>query len=218
LSLTLKHGITGRPALYSKVVNGLTNYLQSARVDPSLVLSILAIARATGLKKSTIYKYKDDPEVSRLLATIRSLDKARKAARLEPDDSVSRHTELQETPQHHVDKLDDPSNPTNISDDEIASRAAASIKKAVWTMSRFMGRHRRHRYVSDLPRVVFDLDIAAAEVHRVLKDLRPLSEEWTRRDKGCINAEQRQTCLFPNQSSDEEQRLVSPPAEESTFD
>src|SRR2546421_8125968 len=108
----------GAPPLYSKVVNGLKNYLQSARVDPSLVLSVLAIARATGLKKSTIYKYKDDSEVSRLLASIRLLDKARKAARLKPDDLISGHTELQETPQHQVDKLGDSSNLTDISDDE----------------------------------------------------------------------------------------------------
>jgi hypothetical protein len=156
--------------------------------------------------------------VARLLTAIHSLDRARKAARLKPDSSANTQNNLQETPQHQVDKLSDPSNLTDIPDDVIAVRAASSIKKAVWTMSRFMGRHRRHRHVSDLPRVVFDLDVAAAELHRVLKDLRPLSEEWTRRDRECIGTEQQQTCFFPNQLSEERYELLLPSPEESSHD
>lgn len=186
----------GRPSLYVKVVNGLRLYLQEAQADPSRVLSVLAIARTTGLKRSTIYKYQADPEVARLLTAIRNLDEVRKATRLKLDESSGSQVKQREAVNRQVCKGEDSSSLIDLPDEVIAVRAAASVQKAVWAMSRFMGRHRRHRHVSDLPRVVFDLDITAAELYRVLNDLKPLSEEWTRRDRDHSEAEQQQTSLF----------------------
>jgi hypothetical protein len=204
LSANTKHRVIGRPAIREKVANGLRLYLQKAQADSSLVLSILAIARATGLKKSTIYRYQADPEVARLLTTIRNLDEARKAARLKLDVSPNSQVKRLGDSRQQIGKLDDASRIREVPDEVIAERAAASVQKAIWAMSRFTGRHRRHRHVSDLPRVVFDLDVTASELYSVLSDLKPLSEEWTRRDREYRGAEQQQPRLFLNQVIEEQ--------------
>src|ERR1700750_546343 len=77
--------VIGRPSKYQKLVNGLTLYLTEARANPSLPLTILAISESIGVKKSTIYLYQHEPEVAKLLNSIRALAKARKIAAYDID-------------------------------------------------------------------------------------------------------------------------------------
>lgn len=78
----------GRPSKYQKLVNGLTNYLDEARGNPALPLTILAIARAIGVMKSTIYLYQHEPEVAELLDSIRNLARARRVASSVPGEGM----------------------------------------------------------------------------------------------------------------------------------
>ena len=168
---------TARPSKYTKLVNGLKSYLTKARADPSLPLTILAISRAIGVMKSTIYLYQHDPQIAEQLSIIRTLSTARKRA--------CNTDELCDVEAGDVDI----SNPIAIADLEdvdtpsinlevLAVRSAGAVQKAVWSVSRFIGHHRKHRHVSDLPRVVYDLDITLAELHRVREELSSLSNEW----------------------------------------
>jgi hypothetical protein len=174
------NNVIGRPTEYPKVVAGLRRYLADARADPSLPLSILAACRATGVKKSTLYLHQDKPEVAEILHEIRILAKARKLA-AQPVDTIN-DTDMDDVdpirPEQTAAFADVGSQPTAVELEVLAIRSAGAIRRAVWSMSRFVGRHRKHRYVSDLPRVVYDIDMTLAELHRIREELRGLSDEW----------------------------------------
>lgn len=46
-----------------------------------------------------------------------------------------------------------------------------------------MGRHRHHRHLSDLPWVVYDLERSLGEIHGALKEIKPVADEWLRRQR-----------------------------------
>lgn len=170
--------VIGRPSKYQKLVNGLALYLTEARADPSLPLTILAISRSIGVKKSTIYLYQHEPEVAELLDNIRALAKARKIAAYDID-------EISDVEVGGSDELSTGAGPDVVAVatqpvclDVLALRSAGAVQGAVWSMSRFVGRHRKHRHVSDLPRIVYDLDVMLAELHRSREELHGMSNEW----------------------------------------
>lgn len=171
--------VSGRPSKHSKLVNGLKQYLLDARLNPTLKLNILAVSRAIDVKKSTIYLHSQhDPEVAQLLNNIRDLARARKLADFECDAAAPPGSEeYDETGE--VTGSDNASDATkSISLELLATHSARAIQVAVWSMSKFIGRHRKHRFVSDLPRIVFDLDSTLAQLHRIREELGDLSDEW----------------------------------------
>ncbi len=171
--------VTGRPSKHPQLLNGLKQYLDEARSNPSLKLTVLAISRTIGVKKSTIYRHQQyNPEVAELLRSIRTLAVARKLAKLDTEEFIDSGSDesgkiFQET---SLDSVHDVAG--SISLELLTTRAARAVQIAVWSMGRFVGRHRKHRYVSDLPRVVFDLDTTLAQLHRIREDLGSLSDEW----------------------------------------
>ena len=106
------------------------------------------------------------------------------------------------TPAAQSVSLSDSSILADVPDDVIAVRAAASVQKAVWTMNRVYGTTSLTPTRLYSATRLFDLDVTAAELYRVLNDLRPLSEEWTQRDRKGTGMEQQQASLFLNQPSD----------------
>ena len=169
-------GVIGRPSKHSKLINGLKQYLSDARSNPGLKLTILAISRAIGVKKSTIYLHQNDPEVAELLKNIRTLATARKLSAINRSESV--YPEIDDKPyRERVINLTDDDEEL-ISLELLAVNSASAIQKAVWSMNRFIGRHRKHRYVSDLPRAVFDLDLTLAQLYRIREELGSLSDKW----------------------------------------
>jgi dynactin complex subunit len=168
--------VIGRPSKHSKLVNGLKQYLSDARSNPGLKLTVLAISRAIGVKKSTIYLHQDDPEVAELLNSVRALATARKLAALNSDESVNSETDEKSFQESNIGLTDDASE--LISLELLTVNSANAIQKAVWSMSRFIGRHRKHRYVSDLPRAVFDLDATLAQLYRIREELGSMSDKW----------------------------------------
>ncbi len=168
--------VIGRPSKHSKLVNGLKQYLSNARSNPGLKLTILAISKAIDVKKSTIYLHQDDPEVAELLNSIRALATARKLAALNRNESVDSETGEKSFQERDVDLTDDAAE--LISLELLTVNSANAVQKAVWSMSRFIGRHRKHCYISDLPRVVFDLDVTLAQLYRIREELGGLSDEW----------------------------------------
>lgn len=170
-------GVIGRPSKHSKLVNGLKQYLSDARSNPGLKLNILAISRAIGVKKSTIYlRQKNDPEVAELLNSVRALASARKLAALNRDEFVDSEVSKKSLQERNIDLTDDAAE--LISLELLTVNSANAVQKAVWSMSRFIGRHRKHRYVSDLPRAVFDLDVTLAQLYRIREELGSLSDKW----------------------------------------
>ena len=172
--------VIGRPSEYSNLVAELRSYLTEARADPSLPLSILAICRSKGLSKSTLYNHQYKPEVVEILHEIRSLAKARKLAARHVDglnDIDAGEVGLTHS-EESLGFVDAGGQPAAVELELLAVRAAEVVRRAVWSMRRFMGRHRKHRYVSDLPRVVYDLDVALGELHRIRGELGSLSDEW----------------------------------------
>jgi hypothetical protein len=167
--------IIGRPSKRAKLVNGLKQYLRDARSNPGLKLSILAICRAIDVQKSTIYLHQNDPEVAELLKSVRALASARKLAAIKGDDTVDSEDSEKAFRERNID-------PTNnselISLELLTVNSASAVQKAVWCMNRFIGRHRKHLYVSDLPRIVFDLDTTLAQLHRIREDLNSISNKW----------------------------------------
>lgn len=168
----------GRPSKHPKLVNGLKLYLIEARADASLPLTVLAICRVIGVEKSTFYLHQHDSEVAELMNEIRALAKARKAALGHTDefsdvrDNGSSDSDTAAIPA----PADATTDPINV--EVLATRSAGAVQRAVWSMSRFMGRHRKHRYISDLPRVVFDLDSTLAQLRLIREDISSLSDEW----------------------------------------
>lgn len=171
--------VIGRPSKHIKLRNGLGNYLVAARTNQSLKLSILAISKAIGVKKSTIYQYQQhDPEVAELLNSIRALATARRLAALNRDEFVNFEDEEKDQTSRETStdlKVDDGE---SISLELLTIRSANAVQTAVWSMNKFIGRHRKHQFVSDLPRVVFDLDSTVAELYRIRGELSILSDEW----------------------------------------
>lgn len=170
--------VIGRPSNVEKLENGLKSYLSAARADPTLPLNIRAILRAIGERKSTLYLHQHEPKVALQLDLIRSLAIARKKARNLDDADDAREP----------DDLDQPIQSTGLPRGEeearpidlevLAVRTAGAVQKAVWSMNRFIGHHRKHRHVSDLPRVVYDIDKTLAELRLVRGDLGALCDEW----------------------------------------
>jgi len=167
----------GRPSKYTKLLIGLRSYLTDARADPSLPLTIVAISRSIGVMKSTIYQYQHDPQIAEQLGSIRTLATARKRAfniddlcGAEVDDADISNTAPTEDLKVVATQT--------ISLDILAIRASAAVQKSIWSMNRFLGRHRKHRHVSDLPRVVYDLDITLAELHQIRREISALSDDW----------------------------------------
>ena len=174
------NNVIGRPTEYPKVVAGLRRYLADARADPSLPLSILAVCRTTGVRKSTLYLHQDKPEVAEILREIRVLAKARKLAAQAV--SGTNDTAVDDVDPMHSEQsagfAGTGSQPTAVELEVLAIRSGGVVRRAVWSMSRFIGRHRKHRHVSDLPRVVYDIDMTLAELYRIREELSGLSDEW----------------------------------------
>lgn len=171
--------ILGRPSKHSKLVNGLKQYLLDARLNPTLKLNILAVSRAIGVKKSTIYLHSQhDPEVAQLLNNIRDLARARKLVVFDGDATANREPEEYDETGEVIGSEVARDATESISLEMMATHSARAVQVAVWNMSRFIGRHRKHQYVSDLPRVVFDLDSTLAQLHRIREELGGLSDEW----------------------------------------
>lgn len=176
--------VIGRPSEYLNLVDSLESYLADARVDPSLPLSISEVCRAKCLAKSTLYNHQHKPEVAEKLREIRGLAKARGLAARHV--SGFRGTDASDAPPAPseaalgvADAAGQPdSRPAAVDLELLAGRAAGMVRRAIWSMSRFVGRHRKHRYVSDLPRVVYDLDVVLRELHRIREELTTLSDEW----------------------------------------
>jgi len=170
--------MVGRPSKYHKLVDGLNLYLTEARANATLPLSIIAIARVIGVKKSTIYNYQHEPKVAKLLSNIRTLARARKIAIGQLDELGGAGANGAYT--SGTEAISDLANVTtqSVCLEILAIQAASAVQKVVWSMSRFTGRHRKHRYVSDLPRIVYDLDVTLAELHRIRQELNSLSDEW----------------------------------------
>jgi hypothetical protein len=170
--------VIGRPSKYHKLVDGLNLYLAQARANSALPLSILAIARVIGVKKSTIYHYQHEPKVAELLSSIRTLAAARKIAIGQLDELGDVGANGADTSgKGAISDLVDVT-PQSICLEVLAIQASSAVQKVVWSMGRFTGRHRKHRYVSDLPRIVYDLDVTLAELHRSRQELNSLSDEW----------------------------------------
>ena len=176
--------VIGRPSEYLNLVASLKSYLADARTDSSLPLSISEICRVKSLVKSTLYNHQHKPEIAEILREIRDLAKARKLAAQHVrggggSDALNASPTHSEIASSITDAVRQPSSPHAVLDMELlAGRAAGAVSRAVWSMSRFIGRHRKHRYVSDLPRVVYDLDVALGELHRIREELSTFSDEW----------------------------------------
>jgi hypothetical protein len=174
----MESGLIGRPSKHPKLVNGLKLYLAEAQANSALPLTILAICRAIGVQKSTLYLHQHEPDVAELLSSIRALAKARKVALNHADDlsdvgdggASNPDTAAASVIAYDANQSNDV--------DVLATRSAGAVQRAVWSMSRFMGRHRKHRYVSDLPRVVFDLDSTLAQLRQIREELSSLSDDW----------------------------------------
>jgi hypothetical protein len=167
--------VIGRPSKLDKLVSGLKNYVSEAQADPTLPLTILAISRTIGVKKSTIYLHQREPEVAEQLNLIRRLAIARRRATALDDAAETLDSDL------HLPEADMTSEGENarlVDLDVLAVRAGRAVQKAVWSMNRFIGRHRKHRYMSDLPRVVYDLDMALAELRLIRGEVGTLCDDW----------------------------------------
>lgn len=176
--------VIGRPSEYLNLVDSLESYLADARVDPSLSLSISGVCRAKSLAKSTLYNHQHKPEVAEKLREIRVLAKARRLAARHV--SGLRNADASDDSPAPSEEALGVANAAGQSDSQsaivdlelLAGRVAGTVRRAIWSMSRFSGRHRKHRYVSDLPRVVYDLDVVLRELHRIREELSALSDEW----------------------------------------
>lgn len=191
--------VIGRPSKYHKLVNGLNLYLSEARANPALSLSILAIGTAIDVKKSTIYLYQHEPEVAKLLKNIRALSTARKTAMRQLNELSSAAVGRGDVSTTTVNsELVDVATDT-VCLDVLTMQASGAVQKAVWSMSRFTGRHRKHCYVSDLPRIVYDLDVTLAELNRIRQELNGLSDEWRQSSlSGCEVTNLETQLSFPN--------------------
>lgn len=189
----------GRPSKYQQLVSGLKLYLAEARANPTLSLSILAIVKAIDVKKSTLYNYQHEPKVAELLKCIRALSMARKIATTQLDERSEAGVSGTDTPATEASSSVVKVTTQTVSLEILTTRAASAVQKAVWSMSRFTGRHRKHRYVSDLPRIVYDLDVTLAELNRIRHELISLSDEWRQSSlSGCEITNLETQLSFPN--------------------
>lgn len=167
----------GRPSKFDKLVSGLKGYISAARADSKLPLTILAISKAIGVKKSTIYRHQHKPEVAEQLTLLRTLALARKRA-LTLDDGDSRGPEDSNQLIYNIDLQPGGEDAELIDLEVLTIRASGAVQKAVWSMNRFIGRHRKHQHVSDLPRVVYDLDKSLAELRMIRGEIGTLCDDW----------------------------------------
>lgn len=170
--------VIGRPSKLGKLVSGLKSYVSAAQADSTLPLTVLAISRAIGIRKSTIYLHQHEPEVAEQLNLIRRLAIARKRASSLNDAEEDRDVEDSDPDLLAVNMISEREDARRADLDVLAVRAGRAIQKAVWSMNRFIGRHRKHRYMSDLPRVVYDLDITLAELRLIRGEVGTLCDDW----------------------------------------
>ena len=171
----------GRPkADIAKMAARLTKDLDAAALDPGLAVSKAAICQRAGIPKSTLDLYAEDPRLGPLLVRMREMQEARRAAK------ALVATVVMALKPTAPPRARPPITDERVALDEyqIAQRYAQATQKARWASERLSARFRRLEHVSNLPAAAYHLEHAVQELHAVLATLRPLAQEWVRRQDG----------------------------------
>lgn len=175
----------GRPATdVDRMARLIQRDLDRAALDPGLGVTQQAVLERTGIKRSTLNVYSDDPRIAPLLIRLDEMQRSRRAEKAlvasaqpaSPMTTATTSTPLAvAAPRRDLEALDD---------HQVALRYVQATQKAAWAAQRLTARYRGVEHVSNLPAAVYHLERAVNELQGVLGTLRPLAQEWLRRQGG----------------------------------
>jgi hypothetical protein len=189
----------GRPKTdVALMATRLAQDIDVAALDPGLAVTKAAVVQRTGIPKSTLDLYAEEPRIAALLTRLDDLQKARLAAKALVAQSARR---IPDTARPSMRTAVAPSELVSLDDHQMAQRYAQATQKASWAAQRLAARFRRVEHVSDLPAATYHLELAVQQLHGVLADLRPLAQEWVRRRGGLPAPLPEQHELLPDHQS-----------------
>lgn len=157
--------------------------LDAASLNPGLSVSKRAVCERTRIPESTLDLYAAEPRIAPLVQRRQEMQEARRAERILVTEAAQAERPAGVKSPARV-TASTPSELASLDDDQIARRYAQATQKASWAAQRLGARFRRVPHVSDLPAATWHLEHAVQEMHAVLAVLRPLAEEWVRRQGG----------------------------------